>query len=219
MRQCRAVRVARGLSALDPTRSRRRRTPNRQQRSMSRRPTSQTEPKSNRTRKANSAAQGQRVVRQHREGVARLNGGGDTGGASLEDVTLEKQGSVTSSRRSGTRAIPVARRPAPCRHDEAVPARLLLRVRMKLPGGQVEQNADLIEDDGTMVWTSIRPRPHAEGPTGPVRHRSSRGKGPTRVRTTPAGKRGSSGSRDDGGSRHGSMWSSASWCASSPRSC
>jgi hypothetical protein len=25
-------------------------------------------------------------------------------------------------------------------------------VRMKLPGGAVEQNADLIESDGTMVW-------------------------------------------------------------------
>lgn len=87
------------------------------------------------------------------EGLALFNESSDSGGATLEDVTLEKQGNGwvfqaewnpgdTSDATTGA---------------DADMAKQFLQgfsfvVRMKLPGGQVDQNADLIEDDGTMVW-------------------------------------------------------------------
>ena len=87
------------------------------------------------------------------EGLELLNSSGDSGGATLEDVTLEKQGngwvfdaewnpSDTSAATGGA--------------DDEMSKQFLqgfqFVIRMKLPGGQVDQNADLIEGDGTMVW-------------------------------------------------------------------
>ena len=87
------------------------------------------------------------------EGLALLNGSSDSsGGTSLENVTLEKAGSgwnfsadwnpSSTGDSAGT--------------DAALTKQFLqgfsFVIRIKLPGGQVTQNADLIEGDGTMVW-------------------------------------------------------------------
>ena len=87
------------------------------------------------------------------EGLALLNGSSDSsGGTSLDNVTLEKAGSgwnfsadwnpSSTGDSAGT--------------DAALTKQFLqgfsFVIRIKLPGGQVDQNADLIEGDGTMVW-------------------------------------------------------------------
>jgi len=88
------------------------------------------------------------------EGIALLNGSADTGGgASLEDVTLEKKGNgwVFAAKwnpsDSGAETTGA---------DAAMTKQFLqgfsFVVRIHLPGGQVQQNADLLEGDGTMVW-------------------------------------------------------------------
>jgi LPXTG-motif cell wall-anchored protein len=87
------------------------------------------------------------------DGVTLLNSGSSSGGTSLEDVTLEKQGNGwvfdaewnPDDASGSTGGL-----------DSATTKQFLqgfsFVIRIKLPGGQVEQNADLIEGDGTMVW-------------------------------------------------------------------
>jgi hypothetical protein len=87
------------------------------------------------------------------EGIALLNDSSSSGGATLQDVTLAKQGNgwVFAAKwnpSSGSDATTGA--------DAAMTKQFLqgfsFVVRIKLPGGQVQQNADLLEGDGTMVW-------------------------------------------------------------------
>ncbi|HUP71920.1 MAG TPA: hypothetical protein VM282_02620 [Acidimicrobiales bacterium] len=135
-----------------------------------------------------------------------LSGGaGATGGSSLEDVTLEKQGtgwvfdaewnpSDSGGSTTGT--------------DAAMMKQFLqgfsFVVRLKLPGGQVEQNADLIENDGTMVWNldpastrTLNARTEAGAPQVAAGAKTDAGKNIN----TSAASVGSSGAGDDGGSK------------------
>ena len=138
------------------------------------------------------------------EALELLNGGGDTGGATLEDVTLEKQGtgyvfeaqwnpSDTGGSTTGT--------------DAEMMKQFLqgfsFVVRMKLPGGQVEQNADLIENDGTMVWNldpgaarTLNARTEAGAPQVKSGAKTDAGKN---INTSAASV--GSGAGDDGGSK------------------
>ena len=86
------------------------------------------------------------------EGLALLSGGTASGGSSLENVTLAKSGNgwVFGAEWNPSDTTASA-------GTDAAMAKQFLQgfsfvVRMKLPGGQVDQNADLIEGDGTMVW-------------------------------------------------------------------
>ena len=88
------------------------------------------------------------------EGIALLSGSADTGGgASLEDVTLQKQGSGWAF---SAKWNPSNTGDASGASDAALTKQFLqgfsFVVRIHLPGGQVQQNADLLEGDGTMVW-------------------------------------------------------------------
>ena len=133
-----------------------------------------------------------------------LSGGSSTGGSSLEDVTLEKQGngwvfnaewnpSDTSGSTSGA--------------DAAMTKQFLqgfsFVIRMKLPGGAVDQNADLIEDDGTMVWNldptgarTLAARTEAGAPQVKSGAKTDAGKNINASAASTSG----SGSGDDGGS-------------------
>ena len=79
-------------------------------------------------------------------------------------------------------------------------------VRMKLPGGQVDQNADLIEGDGTMVWNldpttarTLKARTEAGAPQVKAGAKTDAGKN---VNASAAASvvSSSSGAGDDGGS-------------------
>jgi hypothetical protein len=136
-----------------------------------------------------------------------LSAGTSTGGSSLENVTLEKKGtgwafdaewnpSDTGGSTSGA--------------DAAMTKKFLqgfsFVVRMKLPGGQVEQNADLIENDGTMVWNldptsarSLKARTEAGAPQVKAGAKTDAGKNINASAASSSGSSGSS-SGDDGGS-------------------
>jgi hypothetical protein len=135
-----------------------------------------------------------------------LNGSTASGGSSLEDVTLEKQGtgwvfnaqwnpSETSGSTSGA---------------DAAMAKQFLQgfafvMRIKLPGGQVDQNADLIENDGTMVWNldptasrTLKARTEAGAPQVKAGAKTDAGKNVNASAASSSGSGSSSG--DDGGS-------------------
>ena len=136
-----------------------------------------------------------------------LNGSTASGGTSLEDVTLAKQGtgwafnaewnpSDTSGSTSGA--------------DEAMTKQFLqgfaFVMRIKLPGGQVDQNADLIENDGTMVWNldpsaarTLKARTEAGAPQVKAGAKTDAGKNINASAASSSGS-GSSASGDDGGS-------------------
>ena len=142
------------------------------------------------------------------EAIEILSGGtAASGGSSLEDVTLEKQGngwvfgaewnpSDTTGTTSGA--------------DAAMTKQFLqgfaFVVRMKLPGGQVDQNADLIEGDGTMVWNldptasrTLTARTEAGAPQVKAGAKTDAGKNITASAATSGS--GSSASDDGGGSK------------------
>ena len=138
-----------------------------------------------------------------------LNGSTASGGTSLEDVTLEKRGtgwafkaewnpSDTSGSSSGS---------------DAAMAKQFLQgfafvMRIKLPGGQVEQNADLIEDDGTMVWNldptasrTLTARTEAGAPQVKPGAKTDAGKNINASPAASSGSTSSSSGDDDGGSK------------------
>jgi hypothetical protein len=141
------------------------------------------------------------------EAIDILGGGTSTsGGASLENVTLEKQGTGwvfnaewnpddAGASTGGT--------------DQAMMKQFLqgfsFVVRLKLPGGQVDQNADLIEGDGTMVWnldpvTSRTLKARTEPGAAVVKSKVQTDAGKN-INTNAASTAGSgSSSGDDGGS-------------------
>ena len=87
------------------------------------------------------------------EGLELLNSSSDSGGATLEDVTLEKRGNgwvFDAQWNPGDTGAMTGG--ADDEMSKQFTQGFQFIIRMKLPGGQVEQNADLIEDDGTMVW-------------------------------------------------------------------
>jgi hypothetical protein len=85
------------------------------------------------------------------EGIELLSG--ETGFATLEDVTLEKQGSAwVFDAQWNPNAAGVGAGSADDQMTKQFMQGFSFVVRMKLPGGQVDQNADLIDGDGTMVW-------------------------------------------------------------------
>ena len=143
------------------------------------------------------------------EAIDILGGGTSTsGGASLENITLEKKGtgwafdaewnpSDTSGSTSGA--------------DAAMTKQFLqgfqFVVRMKLPGGAVEQNADLIENDGTMVWNldptttkTLKARTEAGAPQVKAGAKTDAGKNINASAASTSGSSSSSSSGDDGGS-------------------
>ena len=130
----------------------------------------------------------------------------DSGGASLEDVTLEKQGNGwvfdakwnpddTSAATGGA--------------DDEMSKQFLqgfqFVIRIKLPGGQVDQNADLIEGDGTMVWnldpTASRTlEARTEAGAAVIKSKVQTDAGKT-VSASAASASGASAGGDDGGSK------------------
>jgi hypothetical protein len=86
------------------------------------------------------------------EALQLLESGGDTGGATLEDVTLEKDGNAWVFDATWNPSDTGATTGADAEMTKQFLQGFSFVIRMRLPGGQVDQNADLIEDDGTMVW-------------------------------------------------------------------
>ncbi|MEO5839926.1 MAG: hypothetical protein ABIQ73_16275 [Acidimicrobiales bacterium] len=141
------------------------------------------------------------------EAIDILGGGASaSGGASLEDVTLKKQGNgwVFDAQWN-----PDDAGAASSGADEAMMKQFLkgfsFVVRMKLPGGAVDQNADLIENDGTMVWNldpatsrPLKARTEAGAPQVKAGAKTDAGKS---INASAASTSGSGSSGDDGGSK------------------
>jgi hypothetical protein len=136
------------------------------------------------------------------EGLELLNSSSDTGGATLENVTLEKQGAAW--------VFDAEWNPGDTNEatgGDAEMAKQFLQgfsfvIRMKLPGGQVDQNADLIEDDGTMVWNldpsaSRDLKARTEPGAAVIKGKVQTDAGKNVNQTAAAG----SGASDDGGSK------------------
>ena len=141
------------------------------------------------------------------EGLQLFNDSSDSGGATLEDVTLEKQGNgwVFSAQWN-----PSDTSDATTGADAAMTKQFLqgfsFVVRMKLPGGQVDQNADLIENDGTMVWNldpaaarTLTAKTDANAPQVKAGAKTDAGKNVGASGSAAPGGSGASG--DDGGSK------------------
>ena len=133
------------------------------------------------------------------QGLALLESGlGAGAGASLDDVTLEKKGTGWE--------FGATWNPDTTGTSGGELKGFLFVIRMKLPGGQVDQNADLIEDDGTMVWNldptaerTLTARTEAGAPQVKAGAKTDAGKNVTASAASSSGS-GSSASGDDGGS-------------------